>query len=300
MLTRTLSTLLLGSFLLPFSMGFAGPPTIELVVPTYDYPQTGVANTIGWAIATNGTIAGTVTTPITSGFERFPDGTFSPTFAFPGAQATYVRGVNSSNLVSGTYYTISTEIHHGFFYDGHTYTQYDVPGATYTDVTGINNAGDFCGDSYVVSLVDATGFINVGGTLVTFSIPGQKGVFPSAVNNLGQVTGYYLDQRSRAHGFFRDSDGTLTYPLDPPGSTSTLINGINDKGIIVGSYADSVGTGNHAFVLKLPHSLISYDYPDPNASSLAFRGINNSGTITGSYHDDVAFTFHSFIAQLVR
>jgi hypothetical protein len=110
--------------------------------------------------------------------------------------------------------------------------------------------------------------------------------------------GYYFDRHSRVHGFFRDADNTLTYPIDPPGSVSTLIWGINDKGVVVGSY--STDTAAYAFVLKLTHSLISYVYPDPEASSVAFRGINNSRTITGSYHDDANFTFHSFIAQPVR
>jgi hypothetical protein len=162
----------------------AAPPTIELLVPTYDYPEAGVSNTIGRAIANNGTIAGTVTTPITSGYERFSDGTFSQTFVFPGAQATYAQGVNNSNLVCGTYYTISTEIAHGFFYDGLVFTQYDVPGETYTAVTGINDAGDFCGYAYQVTSEDGTGFINVGGALEFFTVPGTRGIFPTGVNNL--------------------------------------------------------------------------------------------------------------------
>lgn len=184
MASRVLSALLLGSFiLLPSWTAFAAPPTIELVVPDYEYPGEGFTNTFGRGIANNGTIVGQVTTPSFAivSFERFADGQFSPTFAFPGAQATYALGANSSNLICGYYYTSSSSSHHGFFYDGVAFTQYDVPGATDTDVTGINDAGDFCGYYRDSVIGPETAFINVGDTLVTFTVPGANAAYARAV-----------------------------------------------------------------------------------------------------------------------
>ena len=154
-----------------------------------------MTNTVGTGIANNGTIVGNVSTPSYEGFLRYADGTFSPTFAFPGALTTSPGGVNSSNLVCGTYYTTGTSSYHGFFYDGVAFTQYDVPGATNTYLLGINDAGDTCG-YYNMGAGSDTGFINVGGTLLTFTAPGATGVFARGLNNLGQVVGNYLDARA--------------------------------------------------------------------------------------------------------
>jgi hypothetical protein len=59
MLTRISSALLLGClFLLPSAIVSAAGPTIEIVVPGFQYPQAGVTFTKATGIANNGTIVG--------------------------------------------------------------------------------------------------------------------------------------------------------------------------------------------------------------------------------------------------
>ncbi len=301
--SRFLCALLLGSSLF-FSAALASAaPTIQLVVPTFDYPGGNYHATIARGVANDGTVVGTVDdgTPGTRlGFERFADGSFSAPFAFPGWPGTIPRAVNNSNLICGSITGTFGTLPHGFFYDGVTFTQYDLPGATTTSLTGLNDAGDFCGYSTTNGTAGTTAFVNIGGALVIFTLPGVTEVYPEGVNNLGQVAGYYLDPNIRLvyHGFFRDTDGTLTFPLDHAHSASTQIFGLNDHGYLAGAGMSS-GNVSHGFVLKLPQRYVSFDYADSEFGP-TFSGINNSGLLPGYYFQESDLDLHSFIAQLVR
>jgi hypothetical protein len=231
---------------------------------------------------------------------RYADGEFSPLFNVPGANGTYAEGVNSTNLVCGSYATAS--YYGGFFYDGTTLSYYFVAGATDTWVTGINDAGDFCGyydeytggsklDTIISSPSDFTGFAVIGGTFETYSSDEAEAVFPGRINSLGQVGGDYLAASDEYYHAFFD----YIYPYEPPGSKSSSITGINDRGIKVGTYTASDNTF-HSFVLKSPRLYISYDYPGADATYLT--GINNSRLISGYY--SVGGVYSSFIAKLVH
>jgi hypothetical protein len=78
MFARLLPLLLLGSSLLvPMQGVSAAPPTIELVVPSYNYPHAEA--TLGEGIANDGTIVGLyVFLGTDAGYFRLPNGHFSP------------------------------------------------------------------------------------------------------------------------------------------------------------------------------------------------------------------------------
>lgn len=269
-----------------------GAPTIQLVVPGYDFPGTDVSYTLGGGISNNGDIAGVfAATGINSGgYERRANGRFSPPILAPNASITVAAGVNNAGVVAGTF---NSDVDHGFFYKQGRVTRYDVPGAVHTNVTGLNDAGDFCGYHFTDGTV-ITPFLNVGGTLIPFSIPGVDVVYPSAINNLGQVVGSYVDPLDPqvGHGFLRNADGSLIYPLDYPDSQSSNISGLNDNGAMVGGYRDR-SLVFHAFLLQFPNRFLSYDYPGGDYTT--FRGINNSGFISG---DALTDTFRAFIARI--
>jgi hypothetical protein len=118
-------------------------------------------------------------------------------------------------------------------------------------------------------------------------------VDPKGINNLGQVAGYYFSPGQ--HAFFRDADGTLTYPIDFPSAASTLILGLNDRGLMVGTY--NLANTQHGFVFQKGHRFIPYDHPDADAT--VFAGVNNSNMICGYYSDNTSSQFsHAFIARL--
>lgn len=106
--------------------------------------------------------------------------------------------------------------------------------------------------------------------------------------------GDYFDASGNFHSFFRAADGTLTFPVDFPGSISTILLQLNNTGFIVGRYIDASG-GVHAMVLQQPSTFISFDYP--GATETSFNGINDAGIISGRYTDSAGIR-HGFIARV--
>jgi hypothetical protein len=107
--------------------------------------------------------------------------------------------------------------------------------------------------------------------------------------------GSYTEQAhpASAHGFFRDTDGTLTYPIDAPGSFPTVLLDINDQGRMVGRYYDYARVV-HALLLKSPTKFFPYGYPGSTFTS--FNGINRRGLICGGYLDNAGL-YHGIILR---
>ncbi len=71
--------------------------------------------------------------------------------------------------------------------------------------------------------------------------------------------------------------GTLIPVPSVPGSTATVVRGINDSNIITGTYTDPDGSV-HGFVGTLDGNYTGFDFPYGNTTPEA---INNDGYITG-------------------
>ena len=263
------------------------------ILATFDYP--GVGNsTLPQKINDQGNVAGYFIDSAggTRGFARTRKGNFSPPIVEPNdtGNLTQVRGINAANVLCG--YFIDTA-NHGFFLSGDTFTQFDVPDALSTFVLALNDAGNFTGD-FDPPTGGRLAFVSIGGNVTSFGVPGATINSAFSINNSNEVSGDYLDSGSVTHGYFRDSAGTLTFPIDPPGATATFPFGINDKRIIVGRYTDGAGT-DHGFILKMPNSFVSFDYPGATFTSL--NGINNQGVVCGRY-DDGSGILHGFIGRI--
>src|SRR4029077_5031944 len=102
-----------------------------------------------------------------------------------------------------------------------------------------NDPGDFTGgfDPDGGGIFQA--FVGRGATLTSFSFPGALSTFAYEINNSKQlVVGYYIDGSVILHGYYRDANGALHFPMDPSRSTGTVLLGLNDKNWVVGRYAD--------------------------------------------------------------
>jgi hypothetical protein len=71
--------------------------------------------------------------------------------------------------------------------------------------------------------------------LVQLDYPGSIFTQATGENNFGLVVGTYQDSAGASHGFVYDSN-TSTYSSvdDPSGVGVTFVNGVNDKGMLVG------------------------------------------------------------------
>ena len=266
------------------------------VITTFDYPGTGNL-TLPQKINERGDIVGEFIDPngVTRGFIRFSNGSFSAPIVDPNDTVGFTegRGINNSRTVVGDY-AISDGTLHGFFLSGGTFTEYDVPGAVNTVVLGINEPGDVTGGFDDGSGV-FQGFIDRHGTITSFSVPGAISTFAYEINNSKQlVVGYYIDSPDILHGYFRDKNGALHFPIDPPGSVGTVLFGDNNRNWVVGRYADSSGV-THGLFFVPPNNFFTFDFPGSTFTSL--NGISSQGNITGRYVDASGIA-HGFIARV--
>jgi hypothetical protein len=267
------------------------------VITTFDYPGTGNL-TLPQKINERGDIVGEFidSNGVTRGFVRFSNGSFSAPIVDPNDTVGFTegRGINNPRTVVGDYAASDGTIH-SFFLSGNTFTEYDVPGAVQTNLLSINEPGDVTGGFDPDGSGVFQGFIGRGGTITSFSVPGAASTFAYEINNSNQlVVGYYIDSSGILHGYFRDTNGTLHFPIDPSGSVGTVLFGLNNRNWVVGRYADSSGV-THGLFFVPPDRFFTFDYPGSTFTSL--NGINDQGFICGRYVDASGIA-HGFIARV--
>src|SRR5437762_6656500 len=218
---------LMGTFAQQASNAFS----IE-VITTFDYPGTGNSS-LPQKINERGDVVGEFidSTGVTRGFVRFSDGSFSDPIVDPNDTVGFTegRGINNSRTVAGDYATSDGTLH-SFFLSGGTFTEYDVPGSVQTNLLSINDAGDFTGGFYPDGRGGFQAFVSFGGTLTSFSVPDAASTFAYEINNSKHLAvGYFIDGSGILHGYYRDANGALHFPIDPSGSVGTVLFGLNDR-----------------------------------------------------------------------
>jgi uncharacterized membrane protein len=102
--------------------------------------------------------------------------------------------------------------------------------------TGINDAGVVSG-LYAVGTV-TRGFVVRGSTVTTIRLGNDTNTQALGIDSVGDVVGSFVDARGRTHGFVWSQGRART--VDAPGARrTTVVNGINDAGRIVGFFAAS-------------------------------------------------------------
>jgi uncharacterized membrane protein len=294
--TSILAVLLVFPLMGTFAQQSANSGSIE-VITTFDYPGTG-NSTLPQKINERGDVVGEFidSNGVVRGFVRFSDGSFSEPIVDPNDTVGFTegRGINNSRTVAGDY-AISDGTLHSFFLSNGTFTEYDVPGAVQTNLLSINDAGDFTGGFDPDGSGVFQAFVSVGGILTSFSVPDAASTFAYEINNSTHlVVGYFIDSSGILHGYYRDANGALHFPIDPSGSVGTVLFGLNDRSWVVGRYADASGV-THGLFFTLPNNFFTFDYPGSAFTSL--NGINDRGLICGRYVDASGIA-HGFLARV--
>jgi hypothetical protein len=279
-----------------FAQQAASSGSIE-VITTFDYPGAG-NSTLPQKINERGDVVGEFidSSGVTRGFVRFSDGSFSAPIVDPNDTVGFTegRGINNSRTVAGDY-VISDGTVHSFLLSGGTFTEYDLPGTVQTNLLGISDTGDLTGTFDPDGSGVFQAFIDSRGTITTYSVPGAALTLAYEINNSKTLTvGYFVDSSAVLHGQYRDANGALHFPIDPPGSVGTVLFGLNNRNWVVGRYADSAGATHGLFFLA-PNSFFTFDYPGSAFTSL--NGINDLGIICGRYLDASGIA-HGFLARV--
>jgi len=167
------------------------------------------------------------------------------TVDFPGEPFNQLLGISNSGQLVGYFSTTAS----GNSPDYPTfYEQSSAPtvsgalvinGGTTAQATGINNSGLISG--FVVDSAGVNhGFLLTRQLCEILDYPQATGTMALGLNNKGSVVGTYTDQAGNSHGFvYNISSKSFTSVDDPNGIGTTIVNGINDHGVLVGFWGTS-------------------------------------------------------------
>lgn len=183
-------------------------------------------------------------------------GTFR-TVDFPDTTSTspainQLLGLNDPLRFAGYYADAAGNDHaYIYFYFGAAFEVLTIPGAVSAQATGITDPPPpaTVGTGQVSGFyIDAAGithgfWLNLG-YFTTLDFPGATSTAAFGLNKVGQVVGTYTDSAGLIHGFIWTNGTGFQGPVDDPnGLGATIINGINDKGVIVGFYGSCASGG---------------------------------------------------------
>jgi probable HAF family extracellular repeat protein len=185
---------------------------------------------------------------VTHGFYHASSGTYT-SVDFPQTAFNQLLSQNDVDQASG-YYSLSANNSTPDFpyvYDelSGVFEVIYIPGAVGgAQATGVNNSRQVCG-FFIDSGMVNHGFLLTAGAGVVLDFPGGTFTQALGLNNNGQVVGAYMDSAGLTHGFlFTVISGHYTSIDHPSGVGTTIVNGINDNGDIVGFYGTApINTG---------------------------------------------------------
>lgn len=112
-----------------------------------------------------------------------------------------------------------------------------------------------------------------------------------SLNDAANVVGYFIDSGNTTnpsgiqHGFLKSGSNftTLDYTIMGFHASATAALGINNHGVVVGSFND--GASNHGFTWQGGAFSAPIDYPGTGVTDTYVTAINDAGNLAGYYKD---------------
>jgi hypothetical protein len=289
--------------------------------PGADTTPNDFNGTFAQSINDRGVIAGYYAdaTGLAHGFVRSAEGTFT-TFDVPDAVYTIPIYLNDAGAIVGYSFDVNLLSHAFLRYPDGTFSVFVGPDSCTSGIPGgcYGNEATFVSffGASVGNFEDNSGnFVGHGlirdpsGKLSTFDAPGAgNGAYQGTgcpgcnlgVNLWGAIAGSFTDANNVFHGFLRSPRGTFT-TFEATGSGSGAYQGtgcfsdcpmgLNDFGVITGSYFDSNNV-QHGF-LRTPDG--KFETFDPHGSQgTQPESINDARIIVG-YYFDANSVYHGFL-----
>ena len=241
----------------------------------------GAYATYGYAINDAGTVAGDYSTySVSTGYAThcfiFKAGVIT-SFDPPGSSSCTADGISADGTVVGSFGVGGKRKLDGFTYKDGVFNTYGHDGYV-TELFAISPNGTAIGSSTsdttrISRIFEVKAGVELNETTAVYAQHAFE-----CVNDAGKAGGYYI--KVVTTDIFKGvtyAQGKLS-PFEVPGSSSTLIYGINTSGILAGSYTDAATGLGRGFTSQ--HGAIT-PVIDPNASETRTSGINDLGDLVG-------------------
>ncbi len=163
------------------------------------------------------------------------DGDTYTLFDGAGAFVTYGLGINDLGQIVGNYVDGGF---HSYLKEGDNYLPIEFPGAFQTEPMDLNDDGSIVGDVIATGGV-RRGFVKRGDDYTALDFLSEA----AGINDAGLIVGNGL-----LAGFGYATDGVGVAPINNPDATfGTFPRGINDLGLVVGSFVDR-NRRTHGFI----------------------------------------------------
>jgi hypothetical protein len=216
---------------------------------------------------------------------------------FPGSVQTQVVGINSHSTTVG-FYVDAAGANIGFVrrWSGMFTSVINpaTPQGGVNQLLGINNeamAAGFYNDAGGAAHGYTYNFNTKVFTPVTLPVTADS-VTATGINDEGDISGFFTVGKVTS-GFVLGADHSfITIQLGAGTNTQAL--GINEDGVVVGSFVDSAGM-MHGFVWS-GHRVRQINDPNHGAGGTLVNGLNDRGQLVGFYVDNAGNT-HGFLAS---
>jgi hypothetical protein len=160
------------------------------------------------------------------------------TVDFPGTPFNQLLGRNDRAQAAGYYSQTANGsgpfVPYVYDINGGVFEVITIPGSVSAQATDINVLQQVTGFFVDSNNINHGWWLNAG-TLLQLDSPGAIFTQATGENNHGLVVGTYQDSSGAFHGFvYNTTTAQYTAVDDPDGIGVTFVNGINDKGMLVG------------------------------------------------------------------
>jgi len=211
-----------------------------------------------------------------------PNGTCSfQTLHLPGNSAGFdsIEAINDIGAIVGSIADANDQLSRAYLLFDGKFTPFKFPGSVLTTAHDISNHAQIVGE-YTDRSGHLHGFVVHSGGFQTVDVPGKSNTVVEGINDLGDMVGVFVNDTNLgfASSFLRHNGKftAFSFPGADPGTTAAT--GINNSGVIVGSY--EIKFSHHGFMVKNGH-FSSIDFPGA-AETQVFK-ISSDGDIVGTY-----------------
>ena len=169
-----------------------------------------------------------------------------------------------------------------------TFTSVDMPASApasyvYNYLSGVDPAAVAVG-TYSDMDQDSLGYVAINGVSKPFNPPGSSSTESLGITDTGEIFGDYIDEYNRQQAFTY-ANGTFTTINDYLATDGTTIDGVNDAGVIWGTYVtDLIGFDPYTIESFIDNNGTFTNFNIPGASSTYISDITTSGVIDGVYY----------------